>query len=108
MKLKFFLLKINWSQTDSLSIVIRNQDNIILSNQTISASPNVPNESLCSNTPQDQRFSISFDFENIGTTSLFISFSPSFSSRSSAWALSTFLLLTGRCNETCDDCFGSL
>jgi hypothetical protein len=78
MKLKIFLLKINWSQTDSLSIVIRNQDNTLLSNQTIQALPNVPTEALCSSTAQDQRFSISFDFENIGSTSLFISFSPKF------------------------------
>lgn len=24
------------------------------------------------------------------------------------WALSTYLLLTGQCNETCDDCYPSL
>jgi len=42
MKLNFFLMKINWSQQDSLSIVVRNQDNTILSNQTVLFSSNIP------------------------------------------------------------------
>ena len=42
MKLKFFLLKIGWTNQDSMTIVIRDQNNKILSNQTIYNSPNVP------------------------------------------------------------------
>lgn len=62
MKLKFFLLKIGWTDKDFMTIVIRDQNNRILSNQTIYNSPNVPREILCSSTTMDQRFSLIYDF----------------------------------------------
>lgn len=51
-----------WTAKDSLTIIITNQDNTLLSNQTLSYISQIPNEQLCSSTAVDQRFSIEYDF----------------------------------------------
>lgn len=48
MKLKFFILKMGWASKDSLSIIITNQDNTLLSNQTLTYLSQIPKETLCS------------------------------------------------------------
>ncbi len=42
MKFKFFLLKMKWNTTDSLNILVKNQNDVILVNRTIGVSLKVP------------------------------------------------------------------
>jgi hypothetical protein len=74
---------------------------LLIALQSLYVSAFFNSEQLCSTNSADQRYSLTYTFSDTVSTEILISFVPKFSNTNARWGISTFLVLSGKCDQSC-------